>query len=90
MNTSQRVRELYEQGYAANLIADMISANRNTVNRAISEHRRKTGIIVPVKFTKPVSHSYPQVESERNPDWRYFNYKKSVMGARAALREMNQ
>lgn len=90
MNVSERVRELYEQGYAPSLIADMVETSLNNVTRAIHVHRKKTGRVVPV--TKEREHlGYGcRIESERNPDWRYFNYKKSVMGARAALREMNQ
>lgn len=90
MNVSQRVRELYEQGYAPSLIADMVETSLNNVTRAISTHRKKTGRIVAVTKERDHNRYGCRIESEQSKDWRYFNYKKSVMGARAALREMNQ
>lgn len=90
MNVSQRVRELYEEGYSPSLIADMLDTSLNNVTRAITIYRRKTGRMVPVTKSRESAVYGLRIESERSKDWCYFNWKKSVEGARAARLEMQQ
>lgn len=77
------IRHLYRLGYQAVIIAEMVGSPRNSVNRCISEERRRTGYSVPVVVTRQVDKSKSQVSAPVS--WRYTNYEKSVRGAREAL-----
>lgn len=77
------IRHLYRLGYQAVIIAEMVGAPRNSVNRCISEERKRTGYSVPVTISRRIDKSKSKVSAPVS--WRYTNYEKSVKGAREAL-----
>lgn len=88
---SAAVRALYEQGYEAADIAEMVGASTNSVHRSLAEMRRKQGIAAPQRRGRPRRVSLAvEVWPKTAHQWRLMNHQKATAGAREALEAMRK
>lgn len=83
--------ELYEAGVQQKLIALRLGCSRNAVSQAIHDYRQKTGQYVKPQITAPRKDRSPNLPDIAEPTrlgFRWMNYRKSVQGAREALKAM--
>lgn len=82
--------DLYEQGVQQKEISKRLDCSRNSVSSVIHDYRVRTGrYIEPVLVEPPLPRRPLESDvAETARGYRWFNYRKSINGAREALRAM--